>query len=116
MTHGLADVNSQFTRLNDNVSELTQSIRQLVTELVADRRSARHRERHLVTRFDGMAASIGRLATNTTGMSRRTVSLQVELGHFAGDVAQGLGHISHAVDMFEAREVARGTGETPSGQ
>ncbi|KAJ1201511.1 hypothetical protein NDU88_005320 [Pleurodeles waltl] len=113
MTHSLADVNTQFTLLNDNVSELTLSIRKLVTELVAERHSARRRERHLITRFDRMAASIGHLAMNTTGLLRQTVSLQVELGHFAGDVAQGLGSMSHAVDMLEARQVARGTGESP---
>ncbi|XP_069083873.1 uncharacterized protein [Pleurodeles waltl] len=112
-THGLADVSTQFTRLNDNVSDLTQSVRQLVTELVAERQSARRRERQLVQRFDRMAASIVRLALNTTGLSLRTVSLQVELGHFAGDVARGLGRIRHAVDMLEARQVAKGTGETP---
>ncbi|XP_069092410.1 E3 ubiquitin-protein ligase RNF8 isoform X2 [Pleurodeles waltl] len=113
MTTGLAEVNTQFTRLNDNVGDLTQAIRQPVTELEADRRSARRRERHTMARFDRMSAAIGRLATNTTGLSRRTVSLQVELVHFAGDVARGLGRISHAVDLMEARQVARGTGETP---
>ncbi|KAJ1201143.1 hypothetical protein NDU88_004958 [Pleurodeles waltl] len=112
-THGLAEVKTQFSRLNDNVSDLTLLIRQLVTELVAERQSIRCRERQLVQRFDRMAASIVRLAVNTTGLSRRTVSLQVGLGDFAGDVARGLGSISHAVDMLEAKQVARGMAETP---
>ncbi|KAJ1198346.1 hypothetical protein NDU88_002187 [Pleurodeles waltl] len=60
-----------------------------------------------------MSASIVRLAVNTTGLSRRTVSPQVDMGHFASDVACGLGHLSHAVDIMEARQVARGAADTP---
>ncbi|KAJ1129340.1 hypothetical protein NDU88_007711 [Pleurodeles waltl] len=112
-TTGLAQVHTDFQSLNNHVGDLALSIRQLVTELVSERESARRHERQLIHRLDRMAASIVRLAVNTTGLSRRTVSLQVDLGHFAGDVARGLGQISHPVDMMEARQVARGTADTP---
>ncbi|KAJ1197635.1 hypothetical protein NDU88_001491 [Pleurodeles waltl] len=35
------------------------------------------------------------------------------MDHFASDVARGLGRISHAVDMMEERQVARGVADMP---
>ncbi|KAJ1187090.1 hypothetical protein NDU88_003869 [Pleurodeles waltl] len=112
-TTGLAQVHTELQNLNSNVGGLALSIRQLVTKLVTERESARRRDRQLIHRLDRMTASIVRLAVNTTGLSRRTVSLQVDMGHFASNVARGLGRISHAVDMLEARQVARGAADTP---
>ncbi|KAJ1211124.1 hypothetical protein NDU88_006485 [Pleurodeles waltl] len=88
-------------------------MRQLVAGLLTQTDSARRRDRLLLQRLDRMSSSIVRLAVNTTGLSRRTVSLQVDMGHFAGDVARGLGRLCHAIDLMEARQVARGTGDTP---
>ncbi|KAJ1157739.1 hypothetical protein NDU88_010439 [Pleurodeles waltl] len=99
--------------MNTHLGNLTQSIDFLVRELVADRAQARHRECNTAARLDRLAAFIGPLGTNTTCLSRHTVSLQIELGHFAGDVARGLGHISPVVDILETRQAARGTGDTP---
>ncbi|KAJ1172206.1 hypothetical protein NDU88_004054 [Pleurodeles waltl] len=81
--------------------------------MVADRAHVRCRERNTTALLDRLSLSIVRLATTTTCLSRRTVKLQVELGHFAGDVARGLGCISHAVDLIDTSQAARGIGDTP---
>ncbi|KAJ1203508.1 hypothetical protein NDU88_007293 [Pleurodeles waltl] len=112
-TTGLQLVHTELQQLNTHVVDLALSMRQLVSELVREREGARCRDRQLIHRLDRMSASIVWLAVNTTGLSRRTVSLQVDMGHFASDVAHGLGHMSHAVDLMEAQKVARGTADTP---
>ncbi|KAJ1193805.1 hypothetical protein NDU88_003101 [Pleurodeles waltl] len=74
---------------------------------------ARRRECNTAARLDRLSQSIGRLATTTTCLSRRTVTLQVELGHFAHDVARRLGRISHTVDLIQTTQAERGIGDTP---
>ncbi|KAJ1214926.1 hypothetical protein NDU88_002537 [Pleurodeles waltl] len=96
-----------------HIGNLALSVRQLVGGLLTQTESARRQDRQLLNRRDRMSSSIVRLAVNTTGLSRRTVSIQVGMGHFASDMARGLGRLSHAVDLMEARQVARGTGDTP---
>ncbi|KAJ1192989.1 hypothetical protein NDU88_002295 [Pleurodeles waltl] len=110
---GLQLVHTELQQLNTHVGDLALSMRQLVAELITEREGARRRDRQLMLRLDRMSASIVRLAVNTTDLSRRTVSLQVDMGHFASDVARGLGRLSHPVDLMEARQVARGTADTP---
>ncbi|KAJ1123873.1 hypothetical protein NDU88_002340 [Pleurodeles waltl] len=113
LSQGFANVDNQFTAMNNNMANLTSSINDLVWEMVADRAHERNRESNTAARFDRLSQSIGRLATTTTCLSRRTIKPQVELGHFAGDVARGLGCISHAVDLIETTQAARGIGDIP---
>ncbi|XP_069090501.1 uncharacterized protein [Pleurodeles waltl] len=109
----MQQVHSKLQVIGNNTGDLALSMRELVAGLLTQSDSSRRRDRQLLQRLDRMASSIVRLAVNTTGLSRRTVSLQVDMGHFAGDVARGLGRINHAIDLMEARQVARGTGDTP---
>ncbi|KAJ1176505.1 hypothetical protein NDU88_001783 [Pleurodeles waltl] len=109
----MQQVHSELQVIGNNTGDLALSMCQLVAGLLTQSDSARRRDRQLLQRLDRMASSIVRLAVNTTGLSRRTVSLQVDMGHFAGDVARGLGRLSHAKDLMEAQQVARGTGDMP---
>ncbi|KAJ1163387.1 hypothetical protein NDU88_003845 [Pleurodeles waltl] len=113
LSQGFANVDNQLTAMNTTMANLTSSINDLVREMVADRAHARLRERNTAARLDRLSVSNGHLVTTITCLSRRTVKLQVELGHFAGDVARGLGRISHAVDLIETSQAARGIGDTP---
>ncbi|KAJ1104912.1 hypothetical protein NDU88_002320 [Pleurodeles waltl] len=96
-----------------NTGDLALAIRELAGGLLAQAEAGRRRDRQIMHRLDRMATSIGRLAINTTCLSRRTVGLQVEMGHFAGDVARGLGRLTHIIELMETREMLRATGETP---
>ncbi|KAJ1137688.1 hypothetical protein NDU88_004086 [Pleurodeles waltl] len=106
-------LNSRIDIIATNTGDLALSMRDLTAGLLAQAEGGRRRDRQLLQRLNRMATSMGRLAVNTTGLSRRTVDLQVEMGHFAGDVARGLGCITHVIDLMEARHLSRGTGETP---
>ncbi|XP_069059026.1 uncharacterized protein [Pleurodeles waltl] len=109
----MQQLHSQLDVIGTNTGDLALSMRELVAGLLSQGEGGRRRDRQLLQRLDRMATSIGRLAVNTTGLSRRTVGLQVEMGHFAGDVARGLGRITHVIDLMEARHLSRGTGDTP---
>ncbi|KAJ1143488.1 hypothetical protein NDU88_009796 [Pleurodeles waltl] len=106
-------LNTRIDIIATNTGDLALSMRDLAAGLLAQAEGRRRRDRQLLQRLDRMATSIGRLAVNTTGLSRRTVGLQVEMGHFAGNVARGLGRITHVIELMEARHLSRGTGETP---
>ncbi|KAJ1100789.1 hypothetical protein NDU88_005864 [Pleurodeles waltl] len=109
----MQQLNSRMDMIVTNTGDLALAMRELAAGLLAQAEGGRRRDRQLLHRLDRMATSIGRLAMNTTGLSRRTVGLQVEMGHFAGDVARGLGCLTHVIDLMEARHLSRGTGETP---
>ncbi|KAJ1157328.1 hypothetical protein NDU88_010042 [Pleurodeles waltl] len=109
----MQQLNSRIDMIATNTGDLALAMRDLAAGLLAQAEGGRRRDRQLLQRLDRMATSIGRLGMNTTGLSRRTVGLQVEMGHFAGDVARGLGRITHVIDLMEARHLSRGTGETP---
>ncbi|XP_069085660.1 uncharacterized protein [Pleurodeles waltl] len=111
--NSMQQLHAQLDVIGNNTGDLALSMRELVAELLSQSEGWRRRDRQLLQRLDRMASSICRLAVNTTGLSRRTVGLQVEMGHFAGDVARGLGRITHVIDLMEARHVSRGTGDTP---
>ncbi|KAJ1142695.1 hypothetical protein NDU88_009008 [Pleurodeles waltl] len=113
LTQGFGNVENQLSTMNTNMVNLTTAINDLCREMVADQAHARRKERNTAARLDCLSQSICRLATTTTCLSRRTVTLQVELGHFAGDVAKGLGRITSAVDFIHTSQAARGTGDTP---
>ncbi|KAJ1110074.1 hypothetical protein NDU88_007429 [Pleurodeles waltl] len=89
--NSMQQVHAQLEVIGNNTGGLALSMRKLVAGLLTQSEGARRRDRQLLQRLDRMASSIVRLAVNTTGLSRRTVSLQVDMGHFAGDVAWGLG-------------------------
>ncbi|KAJ1171448.1 hypothetical protein NDU88_003309 [Pleurodeles waltl] len=109
----MQQLHSQLDMIGTNTRDLALSMRELVAGLLAQSEGGRRRDRQLLQRLDRIATSIGRLAVNTTGLSSRTVGLQVEMGHFVGDVARGLGRITHVIDFMEARHLSRGTGDTP---
>ncbi|XP_069091216.1 uncharacterized protein [Pleurodeles waltl] len=106
-------LNTRMDMICSNTGDLALAMRELAGGLLAQAEGGRRRDRQIMHRLDRMATSIGRLAMNTTGLSRRTVGLQVEMGHFAGDVARGLGRLTHIIELMETREMSRATGETP---
>ncbi|KAJ1087262.1 hypothetical protein NDU88_000442 [Pleurodeles waltl] len=59
--------------------------------------------------------AIGHLANSTSSLSGRTVTLQMEMGHFTGDVARGLRQITPAFELLQKTQIARGIGDAPQG-
>ncbi|KAJ1132235.1 hypothetical protein NDU88_010562 [Pleurodeles waltl] len=106
-------LNRRMDLMCQNTGDIASAIRELAAGLLGQAEAGRRRDRQIMLRLDRMATSIGRLAINTTGLSRRTVGLQIEMGHFAGDVARGLGRLTHIIELMETREMSRATGETP---
>ncbi|KAJ1170836.1 hypothetical protein NDU88_002707 [Pleurodeles waltl] len=62
LRQGFANVETQFTNMNNNMVNLTTAINDLCREMVADRAHARRRERNTAARLDRLSHSIGRLA------------------------------------------------------
>ncbi|KAJ1204850.1 hypothetical protein NDU88_000288 [Pleurodeles waltl] len=106
-------LNRRMDMMCQNTGDIALAIRELAGGLLGQAEAGRRRDRQTMQRLDRMATSIGRLAINTTGLSRRTLGLQIEMGHFAGDVARGLGRLTHIIELMETREMSRATGETP---
>ena len=104
---------NQMDTMNQHLACLTTAIQDLCQQVAMDSRQQRHRERSANARMDRQTRAIGRLATATTCRSRCALALHVDMGHFCGDVARGLGQITAAVDLLHSTQADRGSSDTP---
>lgn len=91
--------------LDAKFDALTGVIGQLCTELAEERSQQRHYERSRMGAFTRVIAS---LAQATILHSRRTLALQVEMGHYSGDVPRGLQHMTDAVEALQTSSLVTG--------
>lgn len=62
--------------------------------------------------MDGLTHSIDRFANASSTLSRRTVTLKLEMGQFSGDVARSQGQIWSAVEVLQNAQIG-GVGDAP---
>ena len=113
VNRNLVNMSAGLEAIATNVASLTNAINDLCQQVATDRAHHRHRERIMDARMERQTRGIARLANAVTSLSRRAIALQVDMGHFCGDVARGLGQITSAVDLLQNTQAMSGTGDTP---
>lgn len=112
LSRGFANITQQLAdnqaRIEAKFDAMTGAIVQLCTELKKDRAQHRRIERCRAHEMQSMTRAIGQLATATTQHSKRIMALQVEMGHYSGNVARNLQQITAAVEAIQTNVVATG--------
>ncbi|KAJ1109269.1 hypothetical protein NDU88_006632 [Pleurodeles waltl] len=99
---------------SSNVSFLAQpqsvegALEELCTEMSEDRSIQRHREKTSALRMYAMTRAIVRLTQASSTLSKRTLTLHVELGQFSGDVLRVLDQITAATEATQTAHIASG--------
>lgn len=89
---------------------MSDAIVQLCTELKEDKAHNCRVEQSRSHDMHSTMRAIGRLASATSLHSKCTLALQVEMGHYSGDIARGLQQITGAVEPLQTSLVATGGG------
>ncbi|XP_078508090.1 Z-DNA-binding protein 1 isoform X2 [Lissotriton helveticus] len=112
MTQGFSMISDKLTenqtRLEAKLDALTNTVADLAKEWAEERAQLRRMERSRGHKLDALSRAIYRLTHATSQHSKRTLGLQVGIGHYSGDVARGLERITAAVETLQANVIVGG--------
>ncbi|XP_078506962.1 uncharacterized protein LOC144767371 [Lissotriton helveticus] len=94
-------VHEHTTAVSAGNKDIKLCLQELTRAIVAGQQSERRRHRQIMLAVNTTNKAINKLCNSTAVLSRRSVSLQVELGHYCGDVAKALERVTTAVEQLQ---------------